>query len=404
MRSEKEWKIDLDQAVKIGVSWMEKAQEQESEIARLRGVIADAAKVTEAYAHNADYPATAELHTRLAAEQAAADHFHTTANMVPVVSDAADNLSTRGVPSDAPGLPQGAVADAFSTVPYSERSAEMEAVIRPSTRDASISETASVSVAVHGCTPATECACPARKALEHAREIIESLSGCHPDIIYVYGAYGENWSTNPISDEYETIDFPTGLTVIDDALATPCECAGLREEIQRVYESNAENGRLYREADDECIKLRAELVAAKENYSGAMSDCAQYERQLAAANERAERARKESTDKAECIRELVKGIDGAEYWAPMDAVAYIAKGFLRLRDERDTAQAGWKEARKDLADLIGVVAPVLEPLAAQIARMPYEELTEELQQAIVDDAIPVLRAVVARFDAQGGTK
>jgi hypothetical protein len=115
--------------------------------------------------------------------------------------------------------------------------------------------------------------------------------------------------------------------------------------------------------------------------------------ELAAANERAERARKESTDKAECIRELVKGIDGAEYWAPMDAVAYIAKGFLRLRKERDAVQAGWKEA----VEALRVVA---------VAAKKWDDglIWDEASSVIrPEDAYQAL-AIVARFDAQGGGK
>ncbi len=70
--------------------------------------------------------------------------------------------------------------------------------------------------------------------------------------------------------------------------------------------------------------------------------------QLATANERAERARKESADKAEKIRELVKGIDGAEYWAPLDAVAYIVKGFRQLLAEQGQGKSK-QEAEQDAA-------------------------------------------------------
>lgn len=40
---------------------------------------------------------------------------------------------------------------------------------------------------------------------------LETLAGCLPPKMYVYGAYGEIWSaeepTNAITDEYELIDF-----------------------------------------------------------------------------------------------------------------------------------------------------------------------------------------------------
>jgi hypothetical protein len=42
------------------------------------------------------------------------------------------------------------------------------------------------------------------------RSALESLSGCLPDKIYIYGAYGENWSEtepDPHATEYEVIDF-----------------------------------------------------------------------------------------------------------------------------------------------------------------------------------------------------
>jgi hypothetical protein len=41
------------------------------------------------------------------------------------------------------------------------------------------------------------------------RSALETLSGCLPPKIFVYGAYGENWTDfeGKAGDEYETIDF-----------------------------------------------------------------------------------------------------------------------------------------------------------------------------------------------------
>jgi hypothetical protein len=37
---------------------------------------------------------------------------------------------------------------------------------------------------------------------------LETLAGCLPDPIYVYGAYGDRWSEGePDVDEYETVSF-----------------------------------------------------------------------------------------------------------------------------------------------------------------------------------------------------
>ncbi len=46
---------------------------------------------------------------------------------------------------------------------------------------------------------------------EKYRSALETLSGCFPERLFVYGAYGEKWSDcepDPDEyDEYETIDF-----------------------------------------------------------------------------------------------------------------------------------------------------------------------------------------------------
>lgn len=40
------------------------------------------------------------------------------------------------------------------------------------------------------------------------REALETLSGCMPDKMYVYGASGDQWSADePSTDEYEVVDF-----------------------------------------------------------------------------------------------------------------------------------------------------------------------------------------------------
>ncbi len=42
--------------------------------------------------------------------------------------------------------------------------------------------------------------------IDKYRGALETLSGCLPDPIYVYGAYGDRWSEGePDSDEYEEI-------------------------------------------------------------------------------------------------------------------------------------------------------------------------------------------------------
>ena len=44
--------------------------------------------------------------------------------------------------------------------------------------------------------------------IDKYRNAIETLSGCLPDPIYVYGAYGERWSEGePDTDEYEEVSF-----------------------------------------------------------------------------------------------------------------------------------------------------------------------------------------------------
>ncbi len=48
--------------------------------------------------------------------------------------------------------------------------------------------------------------------IEHkSRMAIETLSGCFPDKLYVFGAHGERWSEVPPDpheyDDYETINF-----------------------------------------------------------------------------------------------------------------------------------------------------------------------------------------------------
>lgn len=43
------------------------------------------------------------------------------------------------------------------------------------------------------------------------RGALETLSGCLPPKVYVYGAYGENWSADEpgpeLTDEFEVVDF-----------------------------------------------------------------------------------------------------------------------------------------------------------------------------------------------------
>jgi len=96
------------------------------------------------------------------------------------------------------------------------------------------------------------------------------------------------------------------------ALATPCPCAELREELGKAYESLGRSDRFERTQEEELLKLRADLATANERNNATMQravDCksalGETQRQLAAANERGERAeRTRNLAQAASVRDL----------------------------------------------------------------------------------------------------
>ncbi len=143
------------------------------------------------------------------------------------------------------------------------------------------------------------------------------------------------------------------------ALATPCECAELREDVEQADKDR-------QDMSAEIIKLRSEL---------------------AAANERAERAE----------RGLQYSHDRKTFWKD-EAV--------KLADALRTAQTGWKEAVEALRRVRQGYMNILEFRQLDSERWGqrdgyggrYGALTEDE----IREAIAPIDPIVARFDAQGG--
>ncbi len=154
------------------------------------------------------------------------------------------------------------------------------------------------------------------------------------------------------------------------ALATPCECAGLREELEREE-------RAFRAWRTETRQLRAELA------------------------ERAERAEKtRSLAQEASVRDLeAKRLAESQ-------VSMFANGYARFEQaerQRDTARAGWKEAVESLRQASGTALRGYGSTRAFI--------DENVPDWVHGDDGPIywamrlhqgLAAIVARFDAQGG--
>ncbi len=104
--------------------------------------------------------------------------------------------------------------------------------------------------------PVTECA--ARKALERISPYFNH--GCHLHL--------------PDGSVFHPSD-------VDAALATPCECAELREDVEQADRDRQDMWA-------EIIKLRAELQMAERAWALDRNTISELNRQLAAANERAE--------------------------------------------------------------------------------------------------------------------
>lgn len=98
----------------------------------------------------------------------------------------------------------------------------------------------------------------------------------------------------------------------------------------------------------ECQELRADVLRLESTLVIALQEkqAAEAERDRLAAQLAKEKS--DSAERANKIRELVSGIDGAEYWAPLDAVAHLAKQVRTHRIElaearKDTARLDWLE-------------------------------------------------------------
>ncbi len=175
----------------------------------------------------------------------------------------------------------------------------------------------------YGDKPA-ECGCAARVAIE---EIDVTLCSCRHD---------DKQGCN--------CDVHAAHAIARAALAAPCGCAGLREINERL-EAVAPKIEQMRDERDQLRADRDQWKALKDRVE---EEKARLENELATANKRAERARAESTEKAEKIRELVAGIDGAECWAPLDAVAHIAQSLKSLRTAFAAALEREREAVNSL--------------------------------------------------------
>ncbi len=47
---------------------------------------------------------------------------------------------------------------------------------------------------------------------QRMRSALSALSGCLPNRVFIYGAYGERWSdSEPSTDEFEIVDFKEAL-------------------------------------------------------------------------------------------------------------------------------------------------------------------------------------------------
>ncbi len=193
--------------------------------------------------------------------------------------------------------------------------------------------------------PATECAC--RKALELALSMIDQ-------------------------------NYPVAASVDDcrATLATPCSCTELREEAEsdkwkQLDIAVSDNGRLRAElaaANERAERAERDLTECRVGHKAALADCEDYEQKIVG------------------ICEVI----GAE------DLELAADKFRRILAERDTAQAGWKEAVEEARKMRGFVKPFgLSDYMPDDSESEYDRWTK-CAKALTENR--------ARFDAQGGGK